>query len=163
MNRHVIGQEWAKKVLSVAVYNHYKRIFNNVPNISPKKGNEEQEVPVANQGGRGRANPQAWAGKYILLFLFQAMLATSLYCFMQIYSPILQLDLLQVTGLGQSHGLGASGTTSQQQPLPPAEEPKSSASSSGSDILDTSSHELRLDKSNILMLGPTGSGIAGYI
>lgn len=127
LNRHVIGQEWAKKVLSVAVYNHYKRIFNNLPN-SPKKGTEEQEVPVANQGGRGRATPQAWA------------------------------DLLQVTGLGQSHGLGASGTTSQQQTLSPADEPKSSASSSGSDILDTSSHELRLDKSNILMLGPTGSG-----
>lgn len=64
-----------------------------------------------------------------------------------------------MTGLGQSHGLGASGTTSQQQTLPPAsDEPKTSAASSGSDILDTSSHELRLDKSNILMLGPTGSG-----
>lgn len=128
LNRHVIGQEWAKKVLSVAVYNHYKRIFNNLPSTT-KKGNEEQEVPAVNQGGRGRATPQAWA------------------------------DLLQVTGLGQSHGLGASGTTSQQQTLPPAsEEPKSSVSSSGSDILDTNAHELRLDKSNILMLGPTGSG-----
>ncbi|EFX61519.1 hypothetical protein DAPPUDRAFT_339154 [Daphnia pulex] len=41
-------------------------------------GNEEQEVPAANQGGRGKTTPQAWA------------------------------DLLQVTGLGQSHGLGAS-------------------------------------------------------
>ncbi len=61
----MIGQEWAKKVLSVAVYNHYKRIFNNLPSI-PKKGNEEQEVPAANQGGRGRSTPQAWAGKYIL-------------------------------------------------------------------------------------------------
>ncbi len=61
-----------------------------------------------------------------------------------------------MTGLGQSHGLGASGTTSQQQTLPPAsDEPKTSAASSGSDILDTSSHELRLDKSNILMLGPS--------
>lgn len=71
------------------------------------------------------------------------------------------IDLLQVTGLGQSHGLGVSNSNisqPQQQPLPPVDEQKSSVSSSGSDILDTSSHNLRLDKSNILMLGPTGSG-----
>jgi len=29
LNEHVIGQEHAKKVLSVAVYNHYKRIYHN--------------------------------------------------------------------------------------------------------------------------------------
>ena len=27
----MIGQDYAKKVLSVAVYNHYKRIYNNLP------------------------------------------------------------------------------------------------------------------------------------
>lgn len=31
LNKHVVGQEYAKKVLSVAVYNHYKRIHNNLP------------------------------------------------------------------------------------------------------------------------------------
>lgn len=63
----MIGQEWAKKVLSVAVYNHYKRIFNNLSN-NPKKGNEEQDQSsVANQGGKARATPQAWAGKSIIL------------------------------------------------------------------------------------------------
>jgi len=29
LNEHVIGQDHAKKVLSVAVYNHYKRIYHN--------------------------------------------------------------------------------------------------------------------------------------
>lgn len=29
-----------------------------------------------------------------------------------------------------------------------------------SDILDATTHELRLEKSNILMLGPTGSGMS---
>lgn len=33
-----------------------------------------------------------------------------------------------------------------------------SANALGSDILDSNSHELRLEKSNILLLGPTGSG-----
>lgn len=31
LENHVVGQERAKKVLSVAVYNHYKRIFHNIP------------------------------------------------------------------------------------------------------------------------------------
>lgn len=31
LDRHVIGQDLAKKVLSVAVYNHYKRIYHNSP------------------------------------------------------------------------------------------------------------------------------------
>ncbi|KAH9640200.1 hypothetical protein HF086_008436 [Spodoptera exigua] len=35
LNKHVVGQEYAKKVLSVAVYNHYKRIYNNVTSATP--------------------------------------------------------------------------------------------------------------------------------
>lgn len=31
LSDHVIGQEYAKKVLSVAVYNHYKRVHHNIP------------------------------------------------------------------------------------------------------------------------------------
>ena len=31
LNKHVIGQNRAKKVLSVAVYNHYKRLHKSVP------------------------------------------------------------------------------------------------------------------------------------
>lgn len=86
----MIGQEWAKKVLSVAVYNHYKRIFNNVSNA--KKGNEEQEQSsVANQGGKGRATPQAWAGKnmhFIYLFLQNYIMIFLLLC-NQIYFKLL--------------------------------------------------------------------------
>ncbi|XP_004712046.1 ATP-dependent Clp protease ATP-binding subunit clpX-like, mitochondrial [Echinops telfairi] len=31
LDKYVVGQSFAKKVLSVAVYNHYKRIYNNIP------------------------------------------------------------------------------------------------------------------------------------
>ncbi|QQP56090.1 Uncharacterized protein FKW44_000646 [Caligus rogercresseyi] len=31
LDQHIIGQDAAKKALSVAVYNHYKRIFHNIP------------------------------------------------------------------------------------------------------------------------------------
>src|SRR3954468_3802637 len=37
LDRHVIGQDVAKKVLSVAVHNHYKRI--NLADLPPTKGN----------------------------------------------------------------------------------------------------------------------------
>ncbi len=42
LNEYVVGQERAKKVISVAVYNHYKRIF------SPKQSTDETEVEKSN-------------------------------------------------------------------------------------------------------------------
>ena len=47
-------------------------------------------------------------------------------------------------------------TFNQQQPAPEAAE--SSANLTGSDILDAKSHDLKLEKSNIMMFGSTGSG-----
>lgn len=60
-------------------------------------------------------------------------------------------------GSGQSTGgLGfQSNTDSRNQQNSTS---SSSSTSSGSDILDSNSHELQLEKSNILLLGPTGSG-----
>ncbi len=43
LDQYVIGQERAKKILSVAVYNHYKRIFNNVLNVPDEGGGVELE------------------------------------------------------------------------------------------------------------------------
>lgn len=34
LNKYIVGQDYAKKVLSVAVYNHYKRVINNLYNDS---------------------------------------------------------------------------------------------------------------------------------
>lgn len=40
MDKYIIGQEYAKKVVSVAIYNHYKRIKYNNENDTPiKKSN----------------------------------------------------------------------------------------------------------------------------
>ena len=59
----MVGQEHAKKVLSVAVYNHYKRIFHNVPLSSNGNSRKNQETPAAasslgqqTYNGRGRLN-----------------------------------------------------------------------------------------------------------
>lgn len=57
LNKFVVGQEQAKKVLSVAVYNHYKRIYHNVPQIpilpSGKK-NDSNSQPTSTFGARGQ-------------------------------------------------------------------------------------------------------------
>ena len=37
LNSYVVGQEWAKKILSVALYNHYKRVWH---------GSQESEVEI---------------------------------------------------------------------------------------------------------------------
>jgi ATP-dependent Clp protease ATP-binding subunit ClpX len=45
LDEYVIGQDQAKKVFSVAVYNHYKRIFKNRP-IEKSAINEEEEEEI---------------------------------------------------------------------------------------------------------------------
>jgi len=39
LNEYVIGQDYAKKILSVAVYNHYKRILNPTEDVEIEKSN----------------------------------------------------------------------------------------------------------------------------
>ena len=46
LNGYVIGQEAAKKVLSVAVYNHYKRIGNTDQQTKRKSGPREEPVEL---------------------------------------------------------------------------------------------------------------------
>ena len=46
LDEYVIGQDEAKKVLSVAVYNHYKRLMHNIGD--KKKANEDVEIDKSN-------------------------------------------------------------------------------------------------------------------
>lgn len=127
LDNHVVGQERAKKVLSVAVYNHYKRIYHNIPQIKP----EPLQVDTA-------TIPQGLTNR----------------------------DLLHIAGISQGHALGVTGFQNpeqqqQQQQQMDQQAPNKrpvSTNSHGSDILDATTHNLRLEKSNILLLGPTGSG-----
>jgi hypothetical protein len=83
---------------------------------------------------------------------------SSLHFLPQWLSHYLFADLLHITGIG--HGASGLGVGFQHTP-PPEPEPRRPAATStmGSDILDSNSHELKLEKSNILLLGPTGSGL----
>jgi ATP-dependent Clp protease ATP-binding subunit ClpX len=42
LDDYVIGQDFAKKVLAVAVYNHYKRIYQKKPSSRPRPGMKSQ-------------------------------------------------------------------------------------------------------------------------
>ena len=48
LDQYVIGQEKAKKVLSVAVYNHYKRVLNEERRKEEKEKAEKVEIPDPN-------------------------------------------------------------------------------------------------------------------
>ncbi|KAF6214790.1 hypothetical protein GE061_009533 [Apolygus lucorum] len=121
LNKHVVGQEHAKKVLAVAVYNHYKRIYNNIPQQPAQS--PRHDMAVMEQGPN--------------------------------YS-FTHRDLLHINGLGVGVSPGASpGFGYQGEEAPRGQNGRSAP---GSEILDSPAHELKLEKSNILLLGPTGSG-----
>lgn len=62
-------------------------------------------------------------------------------------------DLLHITGMSPGNmGVNFSNPTSENAGT------RVHSSAAGSDILDRTTHDLKLEKSNILMLGPTGSG-----
>ncbi|PBC30445.1 ATP-dependent Clp protease ATP-binding subunit clpX-like, mitochondrial isoform X1 [Apis cerana] len=121
LNKHVIGQEYAKKVLSVAVYNHYKRIYNNFP------VQNSMQSSINTTGSQDLNHPFTHRG--------------------------LKPHLLHISTIGNSLGVGF-----QQYPAGNEHKSAENQSISGSDILDSKQHQLKLEKSNILLLGPTGSG-----
>jgi ATP-dependent Clp protease ATP-binding subunit ClpX len=54
LNKYVIGQDRAKKILSVAVYNHYKRIMNQPPVPDDDVELEKSNVLLIGQTGTGK-------------------------------------------------------------------------------------------------------------
>ncbi|XP_016140370.1 ATP-dependent Clp protease ATP-binding subunit clpX-like, mitochondrial isoform X2 [Sinocyclocheilus grahami] len=110
LDKYVVGQDHAKKVLSVAVYNHYKRIYNNMP-----AGARQQQVEVEKQ------------------------------------ASLTPRELLQIAGISpHGNALGASMQQQLNQQAPPEKR--------GGEVLDSTHTDIKLEKSNIVLLGPTGSG-----
>ncbi|XP_061678957.1 ATP-dependent Clp protease ATP-binding subunit clpX-like, mitochondrial isoform X2 [Syngnathoides biaculeatus] len=109
LDKYVVGQSFAKKVLAVAVYNHYKRIYNNIP------AGSRQQVEVEKQ------------------------------------PSLTPRELLQIAGISP-HG-NALGASMQQQSSQQAPQERR-----GGEVLDSTHVDIKLEKSNIILLGPTGSG-----
>jgi len=129
LDRYVVGQDYAKKVLAVAVYNHYKRIYHNMPiaaaDAKGQKQAAQEEAPAVHTPS-GQHYPHT-------------------------FTPTPR-DLLQIS----VSPLGPSGSSSPSSARPAT--PATPEEIKKSDILEAATHSLMLEKSNILMLGPTGSG-----
>lgn len=109
---YVVGQDHAKKVLSVAVYNHYKRLSVNIDEShSFADQNTQPSDPVATEPQVERRTGR---------------------------------DFLQLTS--------SAAPFERQSGL------SSSVPAHGSEVLEKESDDVKIDKSNILLLGPTGSG-----
>lgn len=50
LDQYVVGQDHAKKVLSVAVYNHYKRIYHNLPTAGSSSSQKQPDTSAAQVG-----------------------------------------------------------------------------------------------------------------
>jgi len=131
LNSHIVGQEKAKKALAVAVYNHYKRIYHNIP--VNKKSDKFGAADLSTDPNSNRHLPS-------------------------------HRDLLHIAGMGSALGVGFNPGSPDPRQAAGGEEdtvPDSSSAAGaghGSDILEATSHQLKLEKSNIMMFGSTGSG-----
>jgi len=149
LNDHIIGQEPAKKALAVAVYNHYKRIYHNIP-VNKKMDKGPQEMA---EQTNGRSLPTHRKQHRFLKRPHSDMRE----------SEDTYMDLLHIAGMGSSLGVGFNpgSPDPRQQAAAEGEQAQGytgSAQQQGSDILEATTHHIKLEKSNIMMFGSTGSG-----
>ncbi|GLD58823.1 ATP-dependent Clp protease ATP-binding subunit clpX-like, mitochondrial isoform X1 [Lates japonicus] len=123
LDKYVVGQSYAKKVLAVAVYNHYKRIYNNIPAGSRQQVEVEKQPSLTPRELEMRRREDEYRFT----------------------------KLLQIAGISP-HG-NALGASMQQQASQQAPQEKR-----GGEVLDSTHTDIKLEKSNIILLGPTGSG-----
>lgn len=50
LDNYVVGQSYARKLLSVVVYNHYKQIYNNLPQSGGQQAGTERQICLNPQG-----------------------------------------------------------------------------------------------------------------
>jgi len=158
LDRYVIGQDYAKKVLSVAVYNHYKRINNNILNAMPggafsgQAGQDQMQgefANITNSNSHGSGN----LGNIQMGQCKAPPLGVTI---QRDGQPPQRLEHYTVT-IDQGDGLG--GYSAEAHANPNRNTFLTSQSQQrGSELLDRTKSDPTLDKSNILLLGPTGSG-----
>ncbi|XP_065188827.1 ATP-dependent Clp protease ATP-binding subunit ClpX-like [Sycon ciliatum] len=132
LSQHVIGQERAKKVLSVAVYNHYKRLSLAGPSKTQQAPSSEESFGEEGTLTLGR-RPD---GMRIVL----------------VRPKRSDAELWTQKGFNRQHASASSTSSSSRE--------KDSASESKKSFGDDEDEDegVRVDKSNIIMLGPTGCG-----
>jgi ATP-dependent Clp protease ATP-binding subunit ClpX len=115
--------------MSVAVYNHYKRLHNN---IAINKSQTENSI-IQQQTNRGKLNEN-----FRLYDFFFAFVGFILNAGIPFYTVPFDVS-------NNQNNLAGSTIIS-------------NSNEHGSDVIHNEQYDLKLEKSNILMLGPTGSG-----
>eukprot|EP00871_Galdieria_phlegrea_P000176 jgi/Galph1/1159/GphlegSOOS_G5830.1 len=151
LSEYVIGQEKAKRVLSVAVYNHYKRVALNEYLASLSSENSEPGESSNRGNGGGSGNFEGRSSEFRVG---------------DVQSPSseeLASIVPQRLGFPSRHSIIHPGTSIPGgYPSASVAANTNSGKSSGSRINISAEavteHEVELEKSNILIIGPTGSG-----
>lgn len=110
LDNYVVGQSYAKKVLSVAVYNHYKRVSSNLTASAGQQAATEKLSFLSSQDQLTGISPHVYA-----------------------FRTFLQQQATQ-------------------------QERKVVAEKRAGKVLNSTDTSIKLEKSNIVLLGPTGSG-----
>ena len=143
MNKFIIGQEIAKRSLAVAVYNHYKRIYHNIP-VNKKDQNRAQDSMQDQAVHQGPGYPHQPSPQYPP----QGPAGPGSQ-YNQVPGQLFPTnrDLQHIAGMGSALGAGfnpgASPPSGNQGHSGTVDEATKSANIQGSDILDAKSHDLR--------------------
>ncbi|CAF1261211.1 unnamed protein product [Adineta steineri] len=130
LNKYIIGQDHAKKVMAVAVYNHYKRLYNNLPTTTTTTTAKPQQNLSDSLNGLMSNSPNQQQQQRLML---------------NVGIPFYTVPL---DGSNPNSSFNSSSNNNNN-----SEELKH-----GSSVMNNDKYDLKLEKSNILMLGPTGSG-----
>uniref|UniRef100_A0A1I8IFS3 AAA domain-containing protein n=1 Tax=Macrostomum lignano TaxID=282301 RepID=A0A1I8IFS3_9PLAT len=174
LDKFVVGQSTAKRMLSVQVYSHYRRLQHHREGLILQQqqqaatsaqvgpGSLGSQLTIRDGGGGGFGGPEAFttAGDSIknALDLATSKRPRSV----KVLGPrggsggggVGSLRFSGSKSSSSSSGSGASGSSASDG----ASSSNGWSNSRGSDQLQSEQHRTRIDKSNILLLGPTGCG-----
>lgn len=96
LDKYIVGQEHAKKVMAVAVYNHYKRLHNNMSLNKPSKNSSDNALPNISSQQRGtKHSVSVWFRFPSALLCFRVLFLT-LASRSTLFLRILQAILIRV-------------------------------------------------------------------
>eukprot|EP00210_Caulerpa_lentillifera_P004415 g4212.t1 len=134
LDQYVVGQQHGKKVLSVAVYNHYMRISHEEERLEIRRPNDEDSLNNNTHASSNRATTQGGAR----------------------WAPI-GIDMPMGANLVRDMGDFSHRIYDSSVPGGPFQS-SGEMSESDSEQFPIIDSEVELDKSNVLIVGPTGSG-----
>ncbi|GBG77498.1 hypothetical protein CBR_g23943 [Chara braunii] len=181
LDKFVIGQDRAKKVLSVAVYNHYKRIYFELLRKGQLHGSGLSEGQFADRskpwdegvlfGGYYMSDRDGSSNSERPGYLRSHQAGSGLGSGMGVESSLRHKDEGNVGSASQTsspegHDRGCSreggpstgGTASSQSDGFVSSGGRGNGSLAGSLLDDENNESVELEKSNVLLMGPTGSG-----